>query len=131
MTGQVGRPKGGAKTGGRQKGTLNKNTQALNEWMQVKADELHDLAHPLIFLLETACDLEVPLDVRMDAAKATLPYVAKRAPTQIEHTGEGGDPIVLITNDAHQSLERLLFDSAEIVQIENEEAIDGECVEIV
>lgn len=110
----------GKKYGGRVKGTPNKSTQAMNEWMQIHADELADLEHPLVFLLEIACNVETPLDIRMDAAKSCLPYVTKKAPTQLEHTGVDGSPIEVITGQAHLMLEELLF-NASVVEEQSEE----------
>jgi len=59
----------GRKTGGRQKGTTNKKTQAV-----IDAVEKEGLT-PLQFLLKVMRDTGDEMPVRIDAAKAAAPYI--------------------------------------------------------
>lgn len=71
----------GKKTGGREKGTPNKATAAKAE--AIAASGLT----PLDFMLSVLRDEANVLDVRLDAAKASAPYVhPKRAP--VDSDGE-------------------------------------------
>ena len=64
----VGRPKGIAKTGGRQKGTLNKRTAATLEAIAASGTT------PLQYLIAVMRDETNDPAVRLDAAKAAAPY---------------------------------------------------------
>jgi hypothetical protein len=72
--------RGAPKTGGRQKGTLNKRTLGLRTGL-VAAGAPVELATksprqlPLDFLLEVMADESHPVATRVDAAKAAAPYV--------------------------------------------------------
>ncbi len=77
----MGRPKGLPKTGGKQRGTRNKKTIALeNERLQSGLD-------PLNFLIEVFRDETQDMDRRIDAAKAVAPYRHSRL-TAIALSGE-------------------------------------------
>jgi hypothetical protein len=71
---------GAPKTGGRQKGTLNKRTLALRIGV-VDAGASPELTEkpprqlPLDFLLDVMADESQPMATRVDAAKAAAPYV--------------------------------------------------------
>ena len=67
-----GRPKGLPKTGGRQKGSLNKPTQVLRA--AEKAAEQKGNLTPLAYLLAVINDAELPVPLRVEAAKAALPF---------------------------------------------------------
>lgn len=91
--GQRGRPKGYPKTGGRKKGTPNKRTQILEQ----KAAEG---ITPLDFLLSVLRNEELPVEIRLDAAKAAAPFIhPRRAPE--DRAGKTVPPIFYI----HPSLE--------------------------
>lgn len=71
-----GRPKGLEKTGGRRKGGLNKITRLRLDAEQA-AERAANLS-PLDFLLAVVRDTELPVPLRVDAARACLPYVHMR-----------------------------------------------------
>jgi hypothetical protein len=87
----------GKKTGGRQKGTPNRRTQARRE----QAAALGAGVLPLDFLLAVMRDEVVDAVRRLDAAKAAAPYVHPRL-TAVEHSGPDG-PIEI----AYSSLEEM------------------------
>ena len=77
----MGRPKGLAKTGGRQTGGRNKKTVGReNERLQSGLD-------PLDFLIEVFRDERQDIDRRIEAAKAAAPYKHSRL-TAIALSGE-------------------------------------------
>jgi hypothetical protein len=78
----------GRKTGGRQKGSLNKATQ-----QQRDAVAASGLA-PLDYMLSVMRDDKQPAERRDDMAKAAAPYVHSKL-AAIEHTGANGGPIVI------------------------------------
>ena len=83
----------GRKTGGRQKGTRNKRTQALQAEveavrMQVDASGMT----PLDFILAVMRDPAADPALRFDAAKAAAPYIHPRL-AAVEHTGADRGPI--------------------------------------
>jgi hypothetical protein len=71
-----GRPRGLPKTGGRQKGGLNKITR-LRLDAEAAAARAESLT-PLQFLMDIVRDTELPTPLRVDAARACLPYVHTR-----------------------------------------------------
>ncbi len=81
----IGRPKGHPKTGGRQKGTKNKRTQALETEMQnvaqVLAEHLGEHCFPgdaHALLMAIYKDMRAPEALRLEAAKAAAPYEKPR-----------------------------------------------------
>ena len=68
---------GAPKTGGRQRGTLNKRTLALRMGVVAAGAplELGKKQLPLDFLLEVMADESQPIATRVDAAKAAAPYL--------------------------------------------------------
>lgn len=64
----------GRKTGGRQKGTPNKNKQALLEAIQEK----YPGYHPVLAMASIANDESLPLDVRFGAHKEVAQYVTPK-----------------------------------------------------
>lgn len=109
-------PTGHPRFGGRQKGTLNKRTKFAQDLAaELKVDpvrfmlmllnsdtvEVPVLKNPLTGEVEVGPDgkplmrqINVPLDLRLDAAKAVAPYVHPRLQaTQI--TGQGDGPVQL------------------------------------
>lgn len=64
-----GRPRGLPKTGGRKKGVVNKVTR-----LRLEAEQAANLS-PLDFLLAVIRDTELPMAMRVEAARACLPYV--------------------------------------------------------
>jgi len=79
----------GKKTGGRKKGVRNKRTIA-------KRDELARMIDkgisPLEYMLDIMRNPEQPEKDRLEAAKASAPYIHPRL-AAIEHTGRDGGPI--------------------------------------
>ena len=67
-----GRPPGYPKSGGRTKGSLNKTAQMLRA--AEKATEQKGNLSPLDFLLAVINDTELPVALRIDAARACLPF---------------------------------------------------------
>ena len=114
--------KGAPKTGGRVKGTPNKTIPALASLHTDVIKRINDqygTGHigeetPLEFLMRLQNDADVPLDVRVDAAKSALPYVHQRLPQAIEHTGKDGEAIemTLLADDAHRMLENIMFEES-------------------
>lgn len=70
---------------GRPKGSPNKKTLALKERL------LEMGAHPELVLAEFMLDEGKPDAVRIEAAKALMPYVHSKMPTEL--TGKGGGPV--------------------------------------
>ena len=85
------RPKGVNKTGGRQKGTPNKASQA-----KAAAVEASGLT-PLDYMVSVMRDGELELNVRLDAAKSAAPYIHPRL-NSIAHTGKDGGDIKTATS---------------------------------
>ncbi len=82
-----GRPPGYPKTGGRLPGTPNKRTVYARQILDEHG------ADPVEMLAKTMRDEKnVPLDIRIDCAKALLPYVYPRL-AAVEVTGRDGDPV--------------------------------------
>jgi hypothetical protein len=80
----------GKKTGGRQKGTLNKNKQALIARLAAKYPEYD----PVIEMAAIANDPEADQQLRFNANKEVAQYMhAKRK--AIEHSGPDGEGIPL------------------------------------
>jgi hypothetical protein len=79
----------GKKTGGRQVGSRNKRTIA-------KRDELARMIDkgisPLEYMLDVMRDETRETEERLEAAKASAPYIHPRL-SAIQHTGKDGDPI--------------------------------------
>jgi hypothetical protein len=76
----------GLKTGGRQKGSRNKRTEA-----QVAAIENSGLT-PLDYMLTVLRDPEAKCDLRMEAARSAAPYVHPKL-SNVELTGKDGGPL--------------------------------------
>jgi hypothetical protein len=83
----VGRKLGGPKTGGRQKGTPNKRTQEREAAVQDAARKLETLIPNAFegdshaFLVSVYKDPAHPIERRLDAAKAAIPYERPRLST--------------------------------------------------
>lgn len=75
--GQSGNPKG------KPKGAVGKHTKMTLEERKALLDECEWLT-PLRFLMSVMCFDENPLDVRMEAAKAALPYIHRKMPQAVE-----------------------------------------------
>lgn len=76
----------GLKTGGRQKGSRNKRTEA-----QAAAIENSGLT-PLDYMLTVLRDPKQDIDLRMEAARSAAPYVHPKL-ANIELTGKDGKPL--------------------------------------
>jgi hypothetical protein len=77
----AGRRTGTPKTGGRKAGTPNKRTVALRTATATAAEQIHatlgsQVAHALLMTVHK--DLSQPIGLRMEAAKAALPYEKPR-----------------------------------------------------
>lgn len=53
---------------------------------------------PLAFLESIMNSKKVPLRDRIDAARAMLPYVHRKLPLAVEHSGKDGQPLQLIVD---------------------------------
>jgi hypothetical protein len=72
-------PRGGRRPGGgRPKGSPNKKTLALKEALAEMG------AHPEIVLAEFMLNVKLPASLRVEAAKALIPYVHSRMPTALD-----------------------------------------------
>jgi hypothetical protein len=80
------RPKGLPKTGGRQPGSVNKKTAYARQILEEHGVD------PVEQLAKAMKDENVPLEVRVDCAKALLPYVYPRL-AAVEVTGRDGRPV--------------------------------------
>lgn len=78
---KVGRPKGTPKTGGRVAGTPNKTSRKINEICDADGK-----LKPAEFLLKTMHDENTAENIRLECAKALLPYTDRKMPTEIEQT---------------------------------------------
>lgn len=76
----------GRKTGGRQKGTLNRK----NQEMQAKIEA--EGITPLDYMLRLLRDDQQPRDMRFEAAKAAAPYIHPRL-NATDHSGEIAMPL--------------------------------------
>jgi hypothetical protein len=70
--------KGKEKTGGRKKGSLNKNNQTVLEQCAATGQT------PLDFLIEQMRNEENPKDFRADCANKAAPYIHRKMPMAIE-----------------------------------------------
>jgi hypothetical protein len=78
---------GGKRAGaGRKPGSLTKKTREVAERAAAKG------ITPLEYLLSVMRDESQSLPIRLDAAKASAPYIHPRL-NAIEHGGDGGGPI--------------------------------------
>lgn len=84
----------GLKTGGRKKGSTNKATAAK------AADIAASGLTPLDYMLTVLRDIKGAAEVRLEAAKAAAPYVHPKL-ANIELTGKGGGPLVMVTAAQH------------------------------
>jgi len=87
---KVGRPPGTAKTGGRQKGTLNKDKK---HFLSLLAERWPNY-NPVIAMAGIANDETVDLEMRFAAHKEVAQYVEPKRKA-VEVTGEGGGPVSL------------------------------------
>lgn len=79
----------GAKSGGRQKGTLNKNKQAIAAMLAAKYPEYD----PVIHMAEIANDSENDISIRFNASKEVAKYRHAQLKA-VEVTGEDGGPVL-------------------------------------
>lgn len=93
----------GKKTGGRQVGSRNKATKAREEVISASG------LTPLEYMLSVLRDPESDKSQKMDAAKASAPYVHPRL-AAIEHSGDPDRPLV------HQSLPADPVEAAKVYQ---------------
>lgn len=82
----------GRKTGGRQKGTKNKRTEALEEAARRAIAGLPDGFTSLQLFQAVYRDDSMDVDTRMSAAEKALPYEHPRL-SAVQHTGKNGGPI--------------------------------------
>jgi hypothetical protein len=97
----------GRKTGGRKKGSLNKRTREL----QRLAAEVPDKDSPLAFMLSVLQDPDLPLDLRLDAAKNAAPYLHPKLAAvtlkgeedqPVRHVFEWAGPVIDATDDEQE-----------------------------
>jgi hypothetical protein len=74
------KPKGLPKTGGAVKGRSSRAAKVLEQIKERGGKQ------PLELLLDVMNNEEMPIDFRIDAAKAAAPYVHRKMPTEIEQT---------------------------------------------
>lgn len=73
-------------------------------WMTEREQDLLDQGvSPVEFLINTFRDETMGAEVRMDAAKSLMPYVARRAPQAVELSGPNGDDITFREKSAIRS----------------------------
>src|SRR5262245_25417284 len=86
----------GRKTGGRQKGTPNKKTTMLVEAMKAAALGLPPDVTALQLQQAVYRNESFPIEVRLRASEAAMPYEQPRLAT-VQHTGANGGPIATTT----------------------------------
>jgi hypothetical protein len=115
-----GRPPGYPRTGGRQPGTLNKKTVYARQILEEHG------ADPVEALAKAMIDVKVPLDLRLDCAKALLPYVYPRL-AAVEVTGRDGGPVE--TDHTGEIIHRMMQDDVLVARMESivieQQAING------
>lgn len=100
---RAGRPKGQAKTGGRQKGVRNR--ASVEREKAVAESGVTPLDFMLSIMRGTPPAGSGPAEqiafsaMRFEAAKAAAPYVHPKL-ANIEHTGDGGGPVVVSLSGA-------------------------------
>lgn len=73
---------------------MSKNSYNSRDWLSDKEIAALDKGlSPIEFLTDTFRDAALGFDIRMEAAKALLPYTARRAPQAVELTGANGGSI--------------------------------------
>jgi hypothetical protein len=87
----------GYKTGGRQKGTPNKNRAAL----LTKLDEAFPSYDPLFALVEIAQDPETDLSMRVDCHKTLASYIYPKMRTAEPVVNEQAPILIEIVNPSH------------------------------
>jgi hypothetical protein len=87
----------GKKTGGRQKGTKNKRTLAMEAAAARVGQDNPDL-EPLDLMLEIMRSEDIPVSARLEAAKAAAPYRHARL-NSVEHKGNAGITVTLAGDD--------------------------------
>ena len=83
---------------GRPKGSKDKVSKALDAAISDVKAIVGDGQTPLAYLIEVMRDQKQDVEVRLDAAGKALPFVHKRQPQDINHTGlpPTPPPVVLI-----------------------------------
>ena len=81
----------GYKTGGRQKGTPNKNRAAL----MAKLDDAFPSYDPLLALVEIAQDPETDLSMRVDCHKTLASYIYPKMRTAESVVASEASPVVI------------------------------------
>lgn len=108
---------------GRPKGRIGKTTMMTLQERQALLDA-NEWLTPLRFLMSVmVCD-ENPLDVRMEAAKAALPYIHRKMPQAVEFS----DPKEIAASLPPLQvnfIKRVAAHSREVVQAEESEASAG------
>ena len=84
-----GRPKGTPKTGGRQRGVLNKKRQTLLEAIQERFPDYH----PVLAMAQIANDETLPDDLRFNAHKEVSQYILPKL-RSVEVSGNEDKPLV-------------------------------------
>jgi hypothetical protein len=79
----------GFKTGGRQKGTPNKKTVERDRILRERG------MTSLSYLQSVYCDKSKDVHLRVEAAKAALPYEHSRKPTDLKLGSGDGSPFVV------------------------------------
>jgi hypothetical protein len=80
---------------GRPKGALGKKTLAIQDLMN-QSDILEEIASgerssPILFLMDIMEDENLDLDIRIEAASKTLPYLHRKMPQAIENIMTNAD----------------------------------------
>jgi len=96
---------GGKRKGaGRPVGAKNKLTEEIVKAVKESGDT------PLEFILSIYRDEERSIDIRIDAAKAALPYVHGKMSTQLEHSGEVDSKVVHLSAEEATAISEALED---------------------
>lgn len=71
----------------RRRGAKGKKTEA-NRKSILEEIELRGKKTPLDFMLRVMWNRKKPMDQRLEAAKAAAPYVHRKQPMELQHSGE-------------------------------------------
>jgi hypothetical protein len=100
---------------GRPAGAQDRSTVQLAAWMRAKgyrdpAEFLASIVSMDLHDLEKLVDGKTPavdaLRIQVQAAKELMPYVHRKRPIEVEHTGDGARPLIILADDLRRVASR-------------------------
>jgi hypothetical protein len=118
------------KTGGRKKGSKNLvSTQIKKAFKKGEQEAMKQVLDegnsPLAYLFSVWTNEELDEKLRIDAARAGLPYIHGKKPVVTEITGRDGAPIEFSTAAARNQLRGLLFEGTASEVLEHKDEQDA------